>query len=37
MSYISLVDARGDVYDMQVVSFNIKNGTMGNAEVVKMP
>ena len=37
MSYISLVDARGDVYDMQVVSFEIDNGTMGKAEVVKMP
>lgn len=37
MSYISLVDARGDVYDMQVVSFEIENGIMGNAEVVKMP
>ena len=37
MSYISLVDARGDVYDMQVVSFEIKNGTMGNSEIVKMP
>ena len=37
MSYISLVDARGDVYDMQVVSFDIKNGTMSNAEAVKMP
>jgi hypothetical protein len=37
MSYISLVDARGDVYDMQVVSFDIKNGTMGNSEIVKMP
>ena len=37
MSYISLVDARGDVYDMQVVSFDIKNGIMGNAEIVKMP
>jgi hypothetical protein len=37
MSYISLVDARGDVYDMQVTSFHIKNGTMGNAEAVKMP
>lgn len=37
MSYISLVDARGDVYDMQVISFNIQNGTMGNGEVVKMP
>ena len=37
MSYISLVDARGDVYDMQVVSFRITNGTMGNGEIVKMP
>ena len=37
MSYISLVDARGDAYDMQVTSFDIKNGTMGNAEIVKMP
>lgn len=37
MSYISLVDARSDAYDMQVVSFEIDNGTMGNAEVVKMP
>ena len=37
MSYISLVDARGDVYDMQTVSFRISNGTMGNAEIVKMP
>ena len=37
MSYISLVDARGDVYDMQVTSFEIDNGTMGKDEVVKMP
>ena len=37
LSYISLVDVRGDTYDMQVVSFKIDNGTMGNAEVVKMP
>ena len=37
MNYISLVDARGDVYDMQVTSFDIKNGTMGNGEIVKMP
>ena len=37
MSYISLVDARSDAYDMQVVSFEIDNGTMGKAEVVKMP
>ena len=37
MSYISLVDARGDVFDMQVVSFQIANGTMGKAEVVKIP
>ena len=37
MSYISLVDARGDAYDMQVVSFQIKNGTMTNGALVKMP
>ena len=37
MSYISLVDARGDVYDMQVTSFEIHNGTMCNGEIVKMP
>ena len=37
MSYISLVDARGDVYDMQVTSFEIHNGVMGNPEIVKMP
>ena len=37
MSYISLVDERGDVYDMQVTSFEIKNGTMTKADVVKMP
>lgn len=37
MSYISLVDARGDVYDMQVISFEMDEGTMGDAEVVKMP
>ena len=37
MSYISLVDARGDAYDMQVTAFDIKNGTMSNGEVVKMP
>ena len=37
MSYISLVDARGDVYDMQVTSFEIKNGTMGNGKIAKMP
>lgn len=37
MSYISLVDARGDVYDMQVTSFEMKNGTMCNGEIVKMP
>jgi hypothetical protein len=36
MSYISLVDARGDVYDMQVTSFEIHNGTMCNGEIVKM-
>ena len=37
MHYISLVDARGDVYDMKVVSFQIKNGTMTNGAIVKMP
>lgn len=37
MSYISLVDARGDVYDMQVTSFEMNNGTMRNGEIVKMP
>ena len=37
MSYISLVDARGDVYDMQVTTFDINNGTMGNGKIVKMP
>jgi hypothetical protein len=37
MSYISLVDARGDAYDMQVTTFDIRNGTMGNGKVVKMP
>jgi hypothetical protein len=37
MSYISLVDARGDVYDMQVISFEMNNGTMKNGEIVKMP
>ena len=37
MSYISLVDARGDVYDMQVTSFEMNNGTMSNGEIVKMP
>ena len=37
MSYISLVDARGDMYDMQVVSFDIVNGVMGNGKIVKMP
>ena len=37
MNYISLVDARGDVYDMQVVSFEMDNGTMKNGAVVKIP
>lgn len=37
MSYISFMDARGDVYDMQVVSFTMENATMGNGQIVKMP
>ena len=26
----------GDVYDMQVTTFSIHNGAMGNGEIVKM-
>lgn len=37
MHYIRLVDARGDAYDMQVISFEIDNGTTKNGEIVKMP